>query len=308
MKFPLRSALAIILLTACQTDKPRGSEQAPFPKKPHIKTLEQVLARVNGIPLTLTEYQADTQTKGTLDNLIRREVLAQEGLRQKLNYHPDVIKEARQMMVRLYLAREFEAKYTKKNLPESLLKRAYKSNYYLFHRPARVHCDHILVEVPKPASKTRKATLKQIALEIAREARATVKTRGDFHELYTRWAKKAKAKKIRMRLEHLRVLRVQVVKPFADAAFAMNRKGQLGGPVRTSYGWHIIRYRYREPPVDKNYQDARAEVLKRVFPEWRRAKFLVLADRLQKKYNVKFRKNLYGFLKSKELRMPPSKR
>ena len=42
--------------------------------------------------------------------------------------------------------------------------------------------------------------------------------------------------------------RGDMVRPFEDAAFALQNEGQISGPVKTSYGYHIIRLNRIMPP------------------------------------------------------------
>lgn len=84
----------------------------------------------------------------------------------------------------------------------------------------------------------------------------------------------------------------KMIEEFEDAAFALQNDGDVGEPVHTRYGWHIIKRLERVPPPTfdaakgelkaKIARDSRAEITRRVF-----------IDRLKKDYAyVAYPKNL----------------
>lgn len=55
--------------------------------------------------------------------------------------------------------------------------------------------------------------------------------------------------------------RGEMVKPFEDAAFALQTEGELSEPIETNYGFHIIRFNKRYPPRLKKYEDVKADAM-----------------------------------------------
>ena len=49
------------------------------------------------------------------------------------------------------------------------------------------------------------------------------------------------------------------MQPFADALFSM-RKGEIRGPVKTQFGYHIIRLDDVQPPHQRAFDEVRAEL------------------------------------------------
>ncbi len=49
------------------------------------------------------------------------------------------------------------------------------------------------------------------------------------------------------------------VAPFADAVFAM-KPGDIKGPVKTEFGWHVIKLEEIQPGVSKKFEDVKAEL------------------------------------------------
>lgn len=52
-----------------------------------------------------------------------------------------------------------------------------------------------------------------------------------------------------------------MVKPFADAAFAMTKEGELSPVIKTKFGYHIIRYSGRKPERTKSFDEAKDVIL-----------------------------------------------
>jgi peptidyl-prolyl cis-trans isomerase D len=60
--------------------------------------------------------------------------------------------------------------------------------------------------------------------------------------------------------------RGRMVKPFEDAAFALE-PGELGEPVRTLHGWHVIRAEERKPAQLITYEEARSDLARELILE-----------------------------------------
>ena len=50
------------------------------------------------------------------------------------------------------------------------------------------------------------------------------------------------------------------VKPFADALFAM-KPGEIRGPIKTQFGWHIVQLEEIQPAKSKSFEDVKGELL-----------------------------------------------
>jgi peptidyl-prolyl cis-trans isomerase D len=60
--------------------------------------------------------------------------------------------------------------------------------------------------------------------------------------------------------------RADFVGPFGDAVWSM-KPGEIRGPVKTEFGWHVIKLESASPEVTRSFEDVRAELE----PEFRRA-------------------------------------
>jgi len=109
----------------------------------------------------------------------------------------------------------------------------YETNPNEFYTPKTVEASHILIKAAKDADPQTVEKTKKRALEIMKMARDGK----DFADL----AKKFSEGPTRFKGGSLGAFRKEaMVKPFSDKAFSMN-SGQISEPVRTSFGWHIIK-------------------------------------------------------------------
>ena len=109
----------------------------------------------------------------------------------------------------------------------------YETNRNEFYTPKTVEASHILIKVAKEADVIAVEKAKNRALEIMKMAREGK----DFADL----AKKYSEGPTRFKGGSLGAFKKEaMVKPFSDKAFSM-KSGEISEPVRTSFGWHIIK-------------------------------------------------------------------
>jgi peptidyl-prolyl cis-trans isomerase D len=134
----------------------------------------------------------------------------------------------------------------------------YKDNSQRYQKKKQVHARHILARVPEkaPASAWEAAHKKIEALA------ERVKKGEDFAKLATENSDDPGSKASGGDLGFFG--EGAMAKPFEEAAFAL-APGQVSGPVRTQFGWHLIRVdEVRNPeniPLDKARSDIARELL-----------------------------------------------
>lgn len=78
----------------------------------------------------------------------------------------------------------------------------------------------------------------------------------------------------------------QMVKEFSDAAFALTEEGEISQPIRSPYGWHIIKLIGRKPIAP--LEEKRAELEKRIARDDRANKgTFAFIESLKEKYSYK---------------------
>ncbi len=128
-------------------------------------------------------------------------------------------------------------------------KKFYDENPKMFSHPEQVHARHILIKVPQDADE---ATKKK-AHEKAEQARARALKGEDFAKLAEELSEGPSAKNGG---DLGFFTREQMVKPFADAAFALE-PGQISNVVETRFGYHVIKVEEKRPAGKKPFDEVK---------------------------------------------------
>jgi peptidyl-prolyl cis-trans isomerase D len=146
---------------------------------------------------------------------------------------------------------DFAAKVT---VTEEDIRDYYESNREKFKNPKTVQARHILIKVAQNAKPEEVESAHQRAedvLKLAREGQ-------DFAALarqYSEGPTKTKGGDLGT------FRREAMVKPFADKAFSM-KAGDISDPVRTRFGWHIIKVEKINPAKTLSLDEARKDIEK----------------------------------------------
>lgn len=196
------------------------------------------LAKVNGKPVTdkdltlalsgMNEGQRESvlrdpvAKKQVLSTVIEQEVLVQEGEKQKID-QTQQFKDAAAAFRRQYLAAQVLDKGVGTKLTDASA-RAYYENHKRRFSTDQVHVQHILV------------TDEMQARDVLKKAQAP---KADFQELAEKLSKDPSAKNNRGDIGVI-TRDSPFVQEFKDAAFD-GQKGQIVGPIKTAFGYHIIK-------------------------------------------------------------------
>jgi peptidyl-prolyl cis-trans isomerase D len=137
---------------------------------------------------------------------------------------------------------------------DDVLKQRYEQEKARFQEPEQRLTSHILVKVAKDATPAAQAAAKARAEAIAAEARAPG---ADFAALARKDSEDTGSKAAGGDLGW--VVKGMMVKPVEDALFAM-QQGDIVGPVKTEFGWHVLQLRQVKPGRQTPFEDARAQL------------------------------------------------
>ncbi len=128
------------------------------------------------------------------------------------------------------------------------IRAAYEKNKSRYVEPERRHARHILIAAGKDDA---------AAHALADKVMAEVKAGGDFAALAKKYSQDPGSADKGGDLGWAD--RTQFVGPFADAMFAMNL-GEIKGPVKTEFGYHILRLDEIQPGKEKTLEAVRPEL------------------------------------------------
>ncbi|MCG8472738.1 MAG: SurA N-terminal domain-containing protein [Desulfobacterales bacterium] len=129
----------------------------------------------------------------------------------------------------------------------------YEDRLEEFQTPETAEARHILFELKADATEEDVAAVKARAEEVYTKA---VAKGADFSVLAKEFSEGPSKEQGGLIGPFTRQ---QVVKPFADAVFAME-EGTVSKPVRTSFGWHIIKLEKMTPESEKGLDEVKSEI------------------------------------------------
>jgi len=179
--------------------------------------------------------------------------LTDEEIRNYFDQNKDSYKTDPRIKIR-YLYFKPEDYAGKVTVSEDDIQDYYESNPEKFKSPKTVEARHILIKLGPDANAEEVESARQrieTVLEMAKEGR-------DFAEL----AKQYSEGPTKTQGGNLGAFRREaMVKPFADKAFSM-KAGEISEPVRTRFGWHIIKVEKVNPEKTLTLSEAEGDILK----------------------------------------------
>jgi peptidyl-prolyl cis-trans isomerase D len=150
------------------------------------------------------------------------------------------------------------------------LRAAYEREKSRLELPERRHARHILITGKDDAT----------ALAQAQQVLAQAKSGKDFGELAKQYSQDPGSAQNGGDLGFAE--RSSFVKPFADALFSMS-VGEIRGPVKTQFGYHIIRLDEIQPGKSKSFEEARPELEAQLRRDQATDRFGEIQEQLQSK-------------------------
>lgn len=131
---------------------------------------------------------------------------------------------------------------------------AYEERKAQFSEPEKVHARHILIRVAEnaPEAEVKKAE------ERIGEVAAKIRGGEDFAAAAREYGQDSTAEQGG---DLGFFTREQMVKPFADAAFSL-AVGEVSEPVRTAFGFHLIKVEEKQPATQRTLDEVREELRK----------------------------------------------
>jgi peptidyl-prolyl cis-trans isomerase D len=187
--------------------------------------------------------------------------VTEEEIQQYFEGAKDSYKTEPQLKVR-YLNFEPRNYVAKVEIPEVEISEYYEEHPAEFQNPKTVEARHILIKVGQDAAGEEAAKAKEKIEDVLKKAREGQ----DFAELakqYSEGPSKDKGGYLGS------FKREAMVKPFADKAFSM-QAGEVSDPVRTRFGWHIIKVEKVNEATVSTLADAKDQIRKKLTDEYAR--------------------------------------
>ena len=256
--------LLLVLMSGCASKKaPQGAELARFDGT--SITENQFLQKFQTLPPEVRKF-ASSRRKQFLEDLAAEHFLMKEADRQSIAKDPEVENLLEAARRKIVIARLVEKEIDGKVVigPEEAQK-YYEAHRDEFMTPLTLRASHILVKTQEEATLIKTALL----------------SGSDFEEM----ARKSSVDATAIRGGDLGFFQKgRFIKEFEDEAFSM-KKGELRGPVRSQFGYHLIRLTDRLEPMRREFKDVKGFIEQRLLAEKRSQAFKLFLTKL--KGNVK---------------------
>jgi peptidyl-prolyl cis-trans isomerase D len=170
-----------------------------------------------------------------------------------------------------YLLVDTDALRAKTVVPPADVERAYNNSIEQYSTPEQIRASHILLKTEGKDD----ATVKTRAEELLKQA----KSGADFSELAKKNSEDEASAKNGGDLDYFG--RGRMIPEFEQVAFSM-QPGQISDPVKTSFGYHIIKLVDKKPGTTRTLQEVRPQITEQLASERAQAQAADLAQTLAK--------------------------
>ncbi len=205
-------------------------------------------------------YESLEKKRALLDSMIEFEVLAKEAARRGFAKHPDVVRMLRQVMIQRLRQRVVEEKVKRSAISDEDVKAYYDKHKAQYNKPATVRASHILLRDKAAADK------------VAGEVRAKGNDPRAFRALVKKYSTDEATKRRAGDLRYFTEADKRVPKEVIVAAFKLVKRGDVGGPVKSKLGWHVIKLTHRRKAINRKVDDPKVkqQIVTRILRDKRR--------------------------------------
>lgn len=148
---------------------------------------------------------------------------------------------------------EVDAELSTKNW-DAMAEEEYKANRAQYQTGERVNADHILVSFTDRSEQEAEARVKQVLVRL--------NAGEDFTTLAQEYSDDPGSAEKGGALGFFP--RKKMVKPFEDVAFSLDEPGEISAPVKTDFGYHIIRLNERKPSRQLSLEEVKPRIIPRL--------------------------------------------
>jgi Parvulin-like peptidyl-prolyl isomerase len=267
------------------------------PKNPSIKTSDEKVAQIGSEVITkddLYNFLVQENGQAALDSLVADKIIDLEAQKQKIavtdeevqtelddiiqeygdqatfeqalqasNYTMEAVK--KDIKMNLYITKLLESSVT---ITEEEMKAYFEENKTSYNITEQVRVSHILVD----------------SEEKAKEVKEKLTAGGDFTALAAEFSTDTNTKENGGDLGF--ISKGEMVQEFEAAAFAL-KAGEISNPVKTEYGYHIIKYVEKKEAKEASYEESKAQVKEALLQQKLPAAYSTWMEEKYTEYDVK---------------------
>lgn len=285
MKKLITLSLALVVLTAasaCAAQNPDTVLAVVGGKNITQADFDEAISGLD--PQQRMAYDTPEGQRELLDNLIDFKLFAMSGNDQKLQNTPIYKKTMANLEERVLFTLATQKvldSVSKAPVTDDETKKYYDSHQEIFKVPAAIRASHILIRTDKDMSKKELNAAEKKAKDILHDIEQKKITFEDA-------AKEHSGDGTRSRGGDLGYFtKGQMVPQFEKAAFALKKGEMTSKPVKTEFGWHIIKVTDTREASIRKYEDVKEDIRADIQRERQLKAVQDERNALRKKYNVK---------------------
>ena len=207
----------------------------------------------------------DGRTK-LIDELIMHELMYSDALENNIENEEEFIEVFNDMKKSMLQQYNLRKMFNQIILSEDEVKDFYEKNKYMYKRPEMVQASHILVDTEEKANEILEDITDGLSFEDAAKQYSSCPSKQEGGSLG-------------------QFGKGQMVKEFEDAVFAMH-VGQISPPVKTQFGYHLIKLTEHMPERNSDFEEVYQEVKDSCFAIKQENVYKNRKEELSKKYDV----------------------
>lgn len=245
-----------------------------------VKQLQDSINRQS--PYIRARYQSKEQKRVFLDNLIRFEVLAEEAERRGLDKDPEVVQTMKSAMITKLLKDELERGIKPEDVAEADMRAHFDAHQEEFNKPEEVRVSAVIVKKKSQAD------------EVAKMARSDDgKSNKAFRDLVSKFSTDEQTKLRGGDLRYFARESTEVPKAVIEAAFGLEKTGDVAGPIAADGTFYVIKQTGRRKAVVKTYEQVKRQIQNDLYKDRREAAQKQFVEALRGKAKVEvFDENL----------------
>ena len=257
----LVAVLAILVTVSCGKKELASVDGRVFT----AKELEKQVSKID--PAALQQYGENRIKETLLNRMIETELIYRDLKEKKYDENEDISRrweEIKPDVEMTYFVNEYIRHEA--SIPEKELKKAYEKRISQFQTPEKVKASHILIQV---GDKHTDEEALSLITDVKKKINPKGTNFGDLAREYSEGPSAPQGGDLGW------FSRGQMVKPFEEAAFSLNRGEITSEPVKTQFGYHLIRVTDKAEAGRVPYKKAKT-----------RLKYDVYNNLLKKEYGV----------------------
>jgi peptidyl-prolyl cis-trans isomerase C len=220
-------------------------------------------------PQMAMQFQSPEGINRVIDEMVNQELLYLDAIENDFEKEEEFDQVLQATKISLLKGYAFNKLITGVTAEEEELKNYFAENKHLFNQPEMVKASHILV-----ADEDR-------AKEILDELNGGM----NFEDAAKSYSS-CPSSEVGGALGEFG--RGQMVPEFEEAAFSMEL-GEISAPVKTQFGYHIIRLDEKNEPKDSSFEESREEVEKQVILRKQETRYMEKINSLKEVYKVEIK-------------------